>query len=359
MSSVQRILPVSTDVRDFLHRDVYPETERKIRRLFRKKFKTQEEFDDVESDVISYLLDHIWETEKEDIIAGTPKGKRLKEKYIDCKMIRLRQILFSEGGCETGDESVDETEMVPITQYMEMKKDYEDKLLDALDENIKLRRIITQRCSLKRNPAEKSESRSEEGEKDIDYVYANSVLSDLALLREVRKKHGEAINEERVEERNEEIIVTPPEVDALRPEPEEPIEDEIDELSLRINETKISSPPSSSPIPIEDEIDALSSTINETKVSSPPCSSPTPVVSEEEVPNEMDSIKLECPICYCELNTDVDSDDYTGCCVGQYCGHALCESCWNEYRRLRNKVCPVCRKLLYIGRGRPPKANVF
>ena len=110
---------------------------------------------------------------------------------------------------------------------------------------------------------------------------------------------------------------------------------------------------------IEDEIDALSLRINETKISSPPSSSPIPIVSEEEVPNEMDSIKLECPICYCELNTDVDSDDYTGCCVGQYCGHALCESCWNEYRRLRNKVCPVCRKLLYIGRGRPPKANVF
>ena len=338
MSSVQRILPVSTDVRDFLHRDVYPETERKIRRLFRKKFKTQEEFDDVESDVVSYLLDHIWETEKEDIITGTPKGKRLKEKYIDCKMVRLRQIIFSEGGDETGDDSFDETEMVPITQYMEMKKVYEDKLSDALDENIKLRRMITQRCNLKQNPAEKSESLSEEEEKDIDYVYANSVLSDLALLREVRKKHGEAINEKRVEERNEEIIVTPPEVDILRPEHVEPIEDEIDALSLKINETKISSPPSSSPTPVVIQYE---------------------VSEEEDKTNDMDSIKLECPICYCELNTDVDSDDYTGCCVGQYCGHALCESCWNEYRRLRNKVCPVCRKLLYIGRGRPPKANVF
>ena len=119
---------MSTDVRDFLHRDVYPETERKIRRLFRKKFKTQKEFYAVETDVVSYLLDYIWEIEKEHIKARTQKGKRLKEKRIDCKMVRLRQIIFSEGVDETGDESVDETEMVPITQYMEIKKGYEDKL---------------------------------------------------------------------------------------------------------------------------------------------------------------------------------------------------------------------------------------
>ena len=166
-------------------------------------------------------------------------------------------------------------------------------------------------------------------------MYANSVLSDLALLREMRKKHGEEIKEERTEE----IIEIP---SSPRPEPEEPIEDEIAALSLKINETKISSPEEtsrrSSPtlIVIHDEVS-----------------------EEEDKTNEIDSLKLECPICYCELNTDVNSDDYTGCCVGQYCGHALCESCWIEYRRLRNKVCPVCRKLLYIGRGRPPKANVF
>ena len=335
MSSVQRILPVSTDVRDFLHREVYPETERKIRRLFRKKFKTEEEFDHCESDVVSYLLDHIWETEKEHIIAGTPEGKRLKEKYIDFKMIRLRQMIFSEEGGETGDDLFDETEMVPITQYMEMKKVYEDKLSDALDENIKLRRMITQRCSLKQNPVEKSENQNEGEEKDIDYVYANSVLSDLALLREVRKKHGEEIKEGR----SEEIIEIP---SSPRPEPEESIEEEIDALSFKINETKISSPEETSP-----------------RSSSPPVVIQDEVSEEEDKTNDINSIKLECPICYCELNTDVDSDDYTGCCVGQYCGHALCESCWNEYRRLRNKVCPVCRKLLYIGRGRPPKANVF
>ena len=68
---------------------------------------------------------------------------------------------------------------------------------------------------------------------------------------------------------------------------------------LKINETKISSPEETSP-----------------RSSSPPVVIQDEVSEEEDKTNDINSIKLECPICYCELNTDVDSDDYTGCCVG-------------------------------------------
>jgi len=66
---------------------------------------------------------------------------------------------------------------------------------------------------------------------------------------------------------------------------------------------------------------------------------------------------LDCPICLEHLCTDVNSKDYTGCCIGKTCGHALCSSCWKKNRKF--KVCPVCRRLLFLGPGRRPDAHVY
>lgn len=366
------IFPISTDVRDFLHRDVYPETERKIRRLFRNKYKTKEDYDAAfETDVFNYLLDHIWEEEKQHILDGTERGIRIKEKRLQPKIKRLRCILFPDD--EESDElntSDDESERIPLSQYMEMKKYYSDKLLDARDEIVKLHRIIMNRrvSSEEMNQLDDRENTIlkegidgpviEEGTKDIDYSGVNTTLNELAMLREVRKRHG-AIQMDTPEENktlhdlDEQTMDQKEEVDV--------IDLTIDELSSRVGEVDLSEP----------------------EICSSPCSSPinqlaqsassVPLLSQKEIEralvhmgtisedqlNDEGYIRLECPICYCELNTDIDSDYYTGCCVGQFCGHAMCGTCWKEYRARKNKTCPVCKQLLFMGRGRPPKAAVW
>jgi len=70
-----------------------------------------------------------------------------------------------------------------------------------------------------------------------------------------------------------------------------------------------------------------------------------------------ENFTLECPICLEPLCTDVTSKDYTGCCIGKTCGHALCSSCWKKNRK--SKICPVCRRLLFLGPGRRPDAHVY
>ena len=70
-----------------------------------------------------------------------------------------------------------------------------------------------------------------------------------------------------------------------------------------------------------------------------------------------ENFTLDCPICLETLCTDVTSKDYTGCCIGKTCGHALCSSCWKKNRKF--KVCPVCRRLLFLGPGRRPDAHVY
>ena len=87
-----------------------------------------------------------------------------------------------------------------------------------------------------------------------------------------------------------------------------------------------------------DPVDEISQQLHQTTLS-----------ESHNVSNDEDS-HLECPICYCILNTDPDSPDYTGCCIGHFCGHALCESCWKDYRSRRNKVCPVCKQLRFMSR---------
>lgn len=390
------ILPISTDVRDFLHRDVYPETERKIRRLFRNKYKTKEDYDAaVETDVFNYLLNHIWEEEKQHILDGTERGIRIKEKRLQPKIERLRCILFPDDE-ETDELSVseDESEKIPLSQHMEMKKYYSDKLLDARDEIVKLHRIIMNRrvSSAEINQLDDRENvvskedtdrtdrthhtdetvieegflvvRPEEGIKDIDYSGVNSTLNELAMLREVRKRHGtiqmdtpeenktlEYLIEQTLDQTDETYVV-------------DVIDLTIDELSSRVGEVNLSGPEIFSPpsYPRSSPINQLAQSASSVPSLSQKEIERTLVqmgtISEDQL-NDEDYIRLECPICYCELNTDVDSDYYTGCCVGQFCGHAMCETCWKEYRARKNKTCPVCKQLLFMGRGRPPKATVW
>lgn len=385
MSSV---LPVSTDVRDFLHRDVYPETERKIRRLFRNKYKTKEEYDAAETDVFNYLLNHIWEEEKQHILNGTERGIRIKEKRLQPKIERLRCILFPDD--EETDElsaSDDESEQIPLSQHMEMKKYYSDKLLDARDEIVKLHRIIMNRriSSAEINQLDDRENtvlkegidhadetvieegflvvRHEEGIKDIDYSGVNSTLNELAMLREVRKRHG-AIEMDTDEENKTLNDLDEQTLDQT--EVFDVVDLTIDELSSRVGEVDLSGPETSSASP-GDSCDSPRNPTTQHVPSIPPLSQKEieqtlvqmGTISEDQHNNDENYIRLECPICYCELNTDIDSDYYTGCCVGQFCGHAMCETCWKEYRARKNKTCPVCKQLLFMGRGRPPKAMVW
>ena len=383
------ILPISTDVRDFLHRDVYPETERKIHRLFRNKYKTKEQYDAAETDVFNYLLNHIWEEEKQHVLDGTERGNHIKEKRLQPKIERLRCILFPDDE-ETGKVSVaDNTEMIPFVQHMEMKKYYSDKLLDARDEIVKLHRIVMGRIINRRVPGEEMNEvddgkktvlmnepvieegfimvPNDEGKQDIDYTRVNSTLNELAMLREVRKQYG-AINMDTEEEN---IVLDDMNETAIN---EKGVIDlTVDELSSSIGMVNLSGPETYSP---PSSPRNSSATMNTSTTSTPTTQSTTSIpplsqkdieraliqigtINEEQLCDDEDYIRLECPICYCELNTDVDSDYYTGCCVGQFCGHALCETCWKEYRARKNKTCPVCKQLLFMGRGRPPKATVW
>lgn len=378
------ILPVSTDVRDFLHRDVYPETERKIHRLFRNKYKTKEEYDTAETDVFNYLLNHIWEEEKQHVLDGTERGIRIKEKRLRPKIEKLRCILFPDDE-ETDALSTcgDESEKIPLSQYMEMKKYYSDKLLDARDEIVKLHRIIINRrvSSEERNQLDDGEKEvlttesvieegftvvpNDEETQDIDYTGVNNTLNELAMLREVRKRHGviEMDTEEEniaLDDLNQKILDQEEVVDI--------IDLTIDELSSGVGEVNLSVPETSLPPSYPDSLSTTTTIPTIQNKSSIPLLSRKEIertlvqmgtISEEQLHDHDDYIKLECPICYCELNTDADSDYYTGCCVGQICGHAMCETCWKEYRSRKNKTCPVCKQLLFMGRGRPPKANVW
>ena len=202
--------------------------------------------------------------------------------------------------------------------------------------------------------------RCDEEIKDIDYTGVNNTLNELAMLREVRKRHG-AIQMDTPEENKtlddlDEKILDQEEVVDI-------IDLTIDELSCKVGEVDLSGPEISSP-----PFSPRSSPINQLSTSSVPPLSQKEIertlvqmgtISEDQLHDDEDYIRLECPICYCELNTDADSDYYTGCCVGQICGHAMCETCWKEYRSRKNKTCPVCKQLLFMGKGRPPKANVW
>jgi hypothetical protein len=80
-------------------------------------------------------------------------------------------------------------------------------------------------------------------------------------------------------------------------------------------------------------------------------------ITETLQPHIDEKFTLDCPICLETLCTDVTSKDYTGCCIGKTCGHALCSSCWKKNRK--SKICPVCRRLLFLGPGRRPDAHVY
>ena len=171
-------------------------------------------------------------------------------------------------------------------------------LLEARDEIVRLTKIISASPPSAQTPEfvdlVTPGSSPEHNVEDI-YQQINQELHEVAILRELRKKHGQKAQEEKVQEE-------------------------------KVQEEK--------------NIDTLTEQLQNTKL-------------------EAEDIDLSCPICLTTLNTDPDSELYTGCCIGNFCGHALCETCWKQYRSRRNKNCPVCRQLLFLGRGRPPKANVW
>ena len=331
------LFPISTDVRDFLYRDVYPVTERRIIRLFRTRFTNEQEYDDAHDDIYDYLMQHIVQTEQRTIIEDTEEGKQLKMKRLVSKMSKLRCILFEEK--EEGDKDTHvHDEMIPLMEHLEMKEKLENLLLEARDEIVELNRIMIQRCSpavsrsssLHNSPSpneeKKEKKENEEEEFDADYVGINTMLNELAAMREIRRRHGafNMDNENETEELKEITSHVGPEESLDEDEEKEKDEEKEEDKEEQTQDIE--------------EITELTAKLHmDTK--------------EEE--------HLECPICYSVLNTDTDSPDYTGCCIGQFCGHALCETCWKDYRRRRNKICPVCKQLLFIGRGRPPKASVW
>ncbi len=301
----------STHIRDFIYRP--PPTafiRKKIKVLLVPFYPDGETYDRHYDDVCEYLLQHLVVNDQS-IVRENKKGcERLRERYITSKVQSLRCILF-----DGEDEEVSET-MIPFSEYMDMKQGYERLLLQSRNEIVRLQQIIS------RNPSPESLSPAhspliidlsgsghspdhapvdEIEQSEVEYQNVNSALDDLALLSEVRERHNS----------NEEV------------RPPDPV------IKERL-------------IDVEDEIgiDVLAEQLQSTSI-------------------DDSDLELSCPICLAVLNTDAHSDDYTGCCIGNFCGHALCDECWKQYRRRGNKNCPVCRQLLFLGRGRPPKANVW
>ena len=58
---------------------------------------------------------------------------------------------------------------------------------------------------------------------------------------------------------------------------------------------------------------------------------------------------ITCPVCFDSLS------DETGCVLAYNCGHPLCNQCYDNWRKAKGAICPVCRALDVVrrGRGRP------
>ena len=58
---------------------------------------------------------------------------------------------------------------------------------------------------------------------------------------------------------------------------------------------------------------------------------------------------ITCPVCFEGLSEEV------GCVLAYHCGHPLCNECYEDWRNHKGAVCPVCRALDVVkrGRGRP------
>ena len=46
----------------------------------------------------------------------------------------------------------------------------------------------------------------------------------------------------------------------------------------------------------------------------------------------------------------------TGCVLGYTCGHTMCDECYDNWRNAKGKVCPECRALSVVRRGRPRRS---
>ena len=137
----RKLLPISTDVRDFLYRDVYPATERRIVRLFRSRFQNEEEYDQAHEDIYEYLMQHIVQTEQRTIMEDNEEGKQLKTKRLDTKMSKLRCILFEDDAQGQKDETM-EDEMISLMEHLEIKEKLENMLLEARDEIVALNHVL-------------------------------------------------------------------------------------------------------------------------------------------------------------------------------------------------------------------------
>ena len=304
-------LPESTCVRDFIYRDTNPTIERKMRALLKPCFRNEDEYKAREDDVEQFLIQHLLTFDRQPVIQKTEQGENIRSRKVTPKIEELKELLFPLNS------EIEEEATVKMSRFMEMKRDYELMLLEARDEIIRLNSIVLSGNSSQVMEGEakvESKESTEDETKDEEniegnYLEVNALLNELAMLREVKRKYGRI--------------------------------DEIEETSNRS----------------EDEVELVEDIV---------VRPPDPVIKEcliVDLTCEMDDrpedIIISCPICFVDLNTDRNAEEYTGCCVGDFCGHALCENCWKQYRRRGNKNCPVCRTLLFTGPGRRPKGNVW
>lgn len=347
MSRSPVFLPISGDVRLFLYHDEQPGSESKVRRHFRRKFRSVEDFEDAHDNVYQHLMDHLTLSEQESIESENEKGKQLKELRLVSKIEKLKTVLF----VEKDDEIVEENDTVPLHEYMEMKSKLENLLLEARDEIVQLKEGKERNNGSETNS--NLRSRGFETDADSDYSNMNSALHELAILRELRRRHNGGVGKveevEEVEQVEEAVQVEEVEQVKEAVQVEEAVHVEEEEHVKGEQKTHIPFPEIRSPNPV----------IQERLLSPEVYSDPIEELCDNFEQTLISRYDLECPICYNILNTDPDSPHYTGCCIGEFCGHALCETCWRNYRSRRNRTCPICRELLFIGRGRPKKANVW
>lgn len=352
MSRSPVFLPISDDVRLFLYHDEQPGSESKVRRHFRRKFRSVEDFEDAHDNVYQHLMDHLTLSEQESIVSENEKGKQLKELRLVSKIEKLKTVLF----VEKYDEIVDENDTVPLHEYMEMKSRLENLLLEARDEIVQLKE--EKERNNESEPNSNRRSREFETDTDPDYSNMNSALHELAVLRELRRRHngggGKVVEVEEVEE--VEQVEEVGEVEEV--EQVEKVEQVEETVQVKGEQEQKVEGEQKTHIPFP-EIRCPDPVIQERLISPEVYSDPIEELCDNFEQTLISRYDLECPICYNVLNTDPDSPHYTGCCIGEFCGHALCETCWKNYRSRRNRTCPICRQLLFIGRGRPKKANVW
>ena len=109
------------------------------------------------------------------IASEEDEGKRLKDIRLTVKMEKLRRILF----VDEEEPVIDETEQVPLIEYMELKEEMENMLLEAHDEIVQLKQVV--------RTSDEKEQQENLLKVDADYKSMNGLLNELAILREIRR----------------------------------------------------------------------------------------------------------------------------------------------------------------------------